>query len=332
MGFRRTMRWALIRAGVWVSCAAISSCDGPQSALAPAGRDAARIADLFWWMSGGALLVWGAVMVAAIYAARSNREHDPKLASRFIVGGGVVFPTVVLAALLSFGLALMPDLLSPGAATAPRVRVSGERWWWRVTYEVNGRPVELANELRLPVRERSGLTLVSPDVVHAFWVPSLAGKVDMIPGRENRLALEPTRTGLFRGACAEFCGGAHAMMAFHVEALERPAYDAWLAEQARPAAAPVGERAERGAAIFDARGCGACHTVRGTRAEGTVGPDLTHVGGRHRIAGVLANDVDGFRRFVRDPEAVKPEAEMPGFAMLAAEELDALAHYLDGLE
>jgi len=311
--------------------ACISGCDGPQSALAAAGRDAERIAELFWWMGAGALLVWGAVMLSAVYAARSEKEHDPKLASRFIVGGGVVFPTVVLTALLVFGLAMMPDLLAPGAASAPRIRVSGERWWWRVTYDVDGRPVELANELRLPVGERAGLTLVSPDVIHAFWVPSLAGKVDMIPGRENRMALEPTRIGLYRGACAEFCGGAHAMMAFHVEVLERPAFDVWLAEQARPAAPPEGARATEGARVFDVHGCGACHAVRGTHADGTVGPDLTHVGGRHRIAGVLPNDVEGFRRFVRDPAAVKPHAEMPAYATLSDDELDALAHYLDGL-
>jgi len=309
-----------------------TSCAGPQSALAPAGRDAHAIAVLLAWMAGGSLLIWLGVMGAAVYATRAERTRERATAKRFIVLGGVVLPTGTLTVLLIFGLSMMPDLLAAGPAGAPRVAVSAERYWWRLTYDTPHGPVETANELRLPVGQRTTLRLTSPDVVHSFWVPSLAGKVDTIPGRETHLAIEPTRLGTFRGTCAEYCGGAHAQMAFTVVVQRPEEHAAWIAAQARAAEPPQVAVARRGAEVFASHGCGACHTVRGTGADGTVGPDLTHVGGRRRVAGILPNDVDGFARFVRDPEAVKPEAEMPGFALLSDDELTALAHYLDALE
>src|SRR5690606_16989244 len=140
-----------------------------------------------------------------------------------------------------------------------------------------GAPVESANELRLPVGQRVELQLTSPDVIHSFWVPALAGKMDMIPGRTNRLVLEPSRTGRFRGVCAEYCGASHTFMAFTVEVREPAAFEAWLTQQAAPAHTT---EEDEGAALFLKNGCGACHTVRGTPAAGRVGPDLTHFASR----------------------------------------------------
>ena len=214
-----------------------------------------------------------------------------------IIGGGVVLPTVVLSVLLVYGLALLPTLLAPAAASAVQIAVSGEQWWWRVRYlPSNGHPeaVELANEIRLPVGERVQFHLHSPDVLHSFWIPSLGGKIDLIPGRHTRLALEPTRTGVFRGVCAEFCGTSHALMSFSVVVMEPAGFATWLAQQYAPAQPPVLPLAARGAELFLATGCGACHTVRGTPANGVVGPDLTHVGSRQSLgAGILPNDPAG---------------------------------------
>ncbi|MGH9372863.1 MAG: cytochrome c oxidase subunit II, partial [Vicinamibacterales bacterium] len=204
--------------------------------------------------------------------------------------------------------------------------------WWRVQYRTPDGLIETANELRLPVGERVELELASPDVIHSFWVPSLAGKMDMIPGRRTRLALEPTQTGTFRGACAEYCGASHAFMAFSVVVMEPQAFRAWLEEQARPASAPTDPIMVRGEAAFMANGCTACHTIRGTPAAGGIGPDLTHVGSRGRIAAeTLPNDRDALVRWIGQTDQIKPGVHMPAFRALQTDDLSALAAYLGGL-
>ena len=310
-------------------------CDGPQSALDPAGRGAERIADLLWGMTIGGVLIWLAVIGLTGYAIHLEREpHSLKGAQLLIVGGGVVFPTVVLTVLLAYGLALVPELVAPAPPGALKVSVSGEQWWWRVRYHTpSGEMVELANEIRLPVHEPVEFHLESPDVIHSFWIPSLGGKVDMIPGRVNRLVLEPTKTGVFRGVCAEYCGTSHALMAFSVVVQEQADFADWLAQQAAPAAQPSEPLAQAGHDLFHSHGCGACHTIRGTRADGVVGPDLTHVGGRISLgAGILPNEVDDFVRWIAHTHAVKPDVLMPAFGMLPAQELRALSAYLDSLQ
>jgi cytochrome c oxidase subunit II len=305
-----------------------------QSALAPAGRAAASIANLFWWMTFVGFAIWLAVVVLAVYATyRRHGPRDPALAKRLIVGGGVVFPTVVLAGLLAYGLSMLPPVLARAPAGSLTVLVTGERWWWRVRYLPQaGAPVDLANEIRLPVGEPVQFQLESRDVIHSFWIPALGGKVDMIPGRRTYLTLEPTRTGVFRGVCAEYCGASHAFMSFAVVVQEKPEFERWLAQQARPAAPPSGAAAE-GPRLFAAHGCGACHTVRGTPADGAVGPDLTHVGDRLLIgAGRLPKQPGAFRRWLSQVEALKPHVLMPGFGMLSPGELDALGAYLENLE
>ncbi|HJL17609.1 MAG TPA: cytochrome c oxidase subunit II [Sandaracinaceae bacterium LLY-WYZ-13_1] len=313
----------------------LMSCAGPQSALSPAGRDAERIATLFFWMAGGAVVIWLGVMGSAIWTVvRPERAHSKRTADLFIVGGGVALPTVTLTVLVFYGLRMMPGLLHPGPDLEPRIAVSAEQFWWRVTYRVDGaEPVELANEIHVPIDRRTSFALTSPDVIHSFWVPSLAGKVDAIPGRETHLAFEPTRAGVFRGACAEYCGVSHAWMSFHVVVSSREDHEAWLRRQAEPAQPPEGPLETRGAELFQSSGCGACHTVRGTPADGVIGPDLTHVGSRQSLAaGALDNDVDGFERWLTATDDVKPGVHMPAYDALVADDAHALAAYLEGLQ
>jgi cytochrome c oxidase subunit II len=318
----------------WTVCAfvlVLAGCSGIQSALDPAGREAGRIAAIFWWMTAGAIIVWLAMIGLALYSVRARPEPlSPRRARLFIVWGGAVVPTIVLTTLLIYGLAPIPTLLAPAPAGSLRIAVSGEQWWWRVRYEpVGGEPVMLANEIRLPVGEPVQFRLESPDVIHSFWIPSLAGKVDMIPGRVTHLALTPTRTGVFRGACAEYCGASHALMGFHVEVMGKEEFKSWLAHQAEPAR-PV---AIRGQQLFLSNGCSACHTIRGTQAGGVIGPDLTHVGSRRSLAAAtLPNEPDAFHRWLTLTQDVKPGALMPKFGMLPPEELRALAEYLEGLK
>ena len=300
----------------------------------PAGREAERIADLMFWMFGGAAIIWIAVVGFTWYAIRApSGRHGDRAARLLIVGGGVIFPTVVLGVLLAFGLAALPPLLAAAPAGSLRVSVVGEMYWWRVRYELQGGgTVELANELRLAAGAPVELELESRDVIHSFWVPALGGKMDLIPGRRNRLRLEPIRPGVYRGLCAEYCGTAHAFMAFTVVVVDRVEMTRWLADLVAPARPPADERAAAGKQRFLESGCGACHAVRGTPADGTAGPDLTHVGGRVTLAaGTLAADLDGFRRWITRADELKPGAHMPAFRMLPAEDLDALAAYLVSL-
>ena len=313
----------------------LSGCGGVQSALDPAGRQAEKLADIFWVMTAGAVVVWVATIALALWAYRARPEdHSLRRTRLLIVGGGALVPTVVLTALLIYGLKPLPELLAPAPQGSLQIAVSGEQWWWRVRYHPpGGESFELANEIRLPVGEPVQFRLDSPDVIHSFWIPPLGGKMDMIPGRITYLSLTPTETGVFRGVCAEYCGTSHALMAFPVVVEEREAFMRWLAHQARPAAPPAEPLAARGQELFLANGCSACHTVRGTPANGRIGPDLTHVGGRLSIgAGVLPNEPDAFWHWVGHTEKVKPGVLMPAFHMLPPEELRALAAYLESLQ
>lgn len=313
----------------------MAACSGPQSGLDPAGRGAERIAELFWWMAGGAALVWVGVVWLTLSALRGRAaSQTARQASIYIIGGGVVVPTAILAALLVYGLGMLPSLLAPAPDGTLRIAVTGEQWWWRVRYHPPvGAPIDLANEIRLPVGEPVEFELDSPDVIHSFWIPALGGKMDMIPGRRTRLLLEPTRTGTFRGVCAEYCGTAHALMAFDVVVMEEAEFKQWLERQRAPAPEPVDPHAAFGRELFFANGCAACHAVRGTQARAVIGPDLTHVGSRLSLgAGIVPNDPDGFIRWLAHTDEVKPGVLMPHFGMLPPEELDALATYLEALK
>lgn len=312
---------------------ALAACTGVQSSLDPAGRGAERIADLFWWMAAGTVVIWAAVMGLAFYASARRREPRAWAPRLLIVGGGVVFPVVVLTALLIWGLAMLPGLLAP-ADEAPTIFVTGEQYWWRVHYQMpDGRTVALANELRLPVDKLALLQLEAHDVIHSLWIPALGGKLDMIPGRRTRMVLEPSQTGVYRGTCAEYCGLSHAKMALSVVVAAEEEVARWLAHQAAPAGRAVEPLAARGQDLFLTDGCGACHTIRGTFADGVVGPDLTHVASRLSVgAGLLASDRGNFRRWIAEPDRLKPGVHMPAFSMLPPADLEALAAYLESLK
>lgn len=308
-------------------------CDGPQSALSPAGEAAAELAQLFYVMATGAAVIWLIVVGIALYSLLRPETGSRRKAAISIIGGGVLFPTVILTALLAYGLSSLADLVAPAPDDAVNISVVGYQWWWRVQYETDDGTVELANEIHLPVDRPVAFHLESGDVVHAFWIPSLGGKVDMIPGRATRLKLAPTKTGVYRGVCAEFCGSSHALMAFPTVVESPEAFTRWLEDQAAPAQAPDSLPTQQGAELFARHGCGACHRIRGTTADGSLGPDLTHVGSRQTLAaGTLPNEPASFARWIQNPSAVKPDAKMPRFDMLPAAEIEAIAAYLDSLQ
>jgi cytochrome c oxidase subunit 2 len=328
----RAAAWSVLGA---LLAALFGGCSGAQSALAPAGPAAERLARLFWGLSIGAILIWVLVVGLALYAGYFPHEgRQRKRARSLVVGGGVVFPSVVLIGVLVYGLALLPELLAPAPKGSLRVELIGYQWWWEVRYLRDGQaPVVLANEVRMPLGQPVEFELESRDVIHSFWIPALGGKMDMIPGRRTRLRLQADQVGNFRGVCAEYCGTSHALMSFPVVALEPSAFEAWLLDQSEPALTPSAPEARRGAESFLANGCGACHAVRGTEAAGRVGPDLTHVGGRLSLAaGTLSNGRSELTRFLVETERVKPGVHMPAFDMLKAGDIGALAAYLAGLK
>ena len=283
----------------------------------------------------GTVVIWFGMIGLTIYATRV--EPDParnaKRAKLLIVFGGAVIPTTVLGVLLVYGLSMLRPMVAPAPEGSLKITVMGEQWWWRVRYIRDGQPVELANEIRMPVGEPVQFELMSSNVIHAFWIPALGGKRDMIPGRTTHLALTATRTGLFRGVCAEYCGTSHALMSFVVEVMEKSAFDRWLEQQASAADAPASQVDARGQQLFLQNGCGACHTIRGTRAAGVIAPDLTHFGSRFSLgAGVLTNDSAALEQWITHPNRIKPAVHMPAFGMLPPGDRAALAQYLKGLQ
>jgi cytochrome c oxidase subunit 2 len=287
-----------------------------------------------WVLFGGAAAILAAVLALAAWAlvARPERWRGGR---GFIMAGGAALPVLVLSALLVYELRIMPGMSAHGVQGGLRIVVTGKMWWWEVRYlDEEGQPVAIsANEIVIPTGRPVALELSSTDVIHSLWIPSLAGKMDMIPGRVNHARLEAERPGVYRAQCAEYCGGQHARMALIVVARQPGEFEDWLAREAAPASEPASEEARRGRDVFLATGCGACHRVRGTAAEGAIGPDLTHLASRRTIgAGMLPNNRGALAGWVANAQALKPGIKMPSFEILDGESLRALATYLESLE
>jgi cytochrome c oxidase subunit II len=308
---------------------------GMQAVLAPAGPHAGWVADLSWVMftAGGLILLLVVVMTAiAMFGPAGLRAAIGRRAT--VVIGGIAFPLVVLAALFIWVLGGSSALVTAGPP-ALRIEVVGERWWWRVHYLDAAGEAQLvtANEIRIPVGLPVEFRLRTADVIHSFWVPSLAGKLDMIPGRINSYVFSADKPGTYRGQCAEYCGEQHAKMAFYVVAMEQADFDAWYRSQSLPAREPALQSAQLGRELFDSNGCGACHTVRGTGADGLLGPDLTHVGSRVSLAaGTLPNNRGTLAGWISSAQHLKPGNAMPSFDTLTGPELRSLAAYLESLK
>lgn len=306
----------------------------PPPVLDPAGPYAGSIAALSWVLLGvvAAVLL---VVFAALWVALFGRERlQSRLGGERVIWiGGVIFPVVVLTALLVYGLALTRQLTDPAGGPPLRMQVSGEMWWWRVAYlDGQGRTIlRDANEFHIPVGRRIEIELLSPDVIHSFWVPQLSGKLDMVPGRSNVISIQADRPGVFAGQCAEYCGGPHALMGFVVIAHPPDEYRRWLVGRMAPAAPAASAQARRGAGLFLAAGCGACHRIAGTPANGLGGPDLTFVGARRTLgAGILPNNRGTLVGWISNSQAIKPGNRMPAYPVLSGDELQALAIYLEG--
>jgi cytochrome c oxidase subunit 2 len=295
-----------------------------QSALSPHGPAAAVTAEIAWVLFAGGAAIFILVMVLAGWAVFGKRR-ELIAGHAAVVAGGIALPVVVLLALLLYTLLAASRITDAHGEVDLRIEVIGEQWWWRVHYldAAGGVDFVTANELRIPVGRTVEFKLRSADVLHSFWVPALAGKLDLIPGKDNRLRMSAERAGTFRGVCAEYCGGPHAQMAFHVIAEDVERFEGWRHAQRAPASTSNN--------LFLAH-CAACHTVRGTAADGVLGPDLTHFGSRIAIgAGIVPNDPGTVADWISSSQHIKPGNLMPDFQFSGAE-LKALAQYVGSLK
>jgi cytochrome c oxidase subunit 2 len=303
-----------------------------QSVLAPASEGAGLISDLALALIVGAALVFLLVMLLLLRAVRSG----PTLVDSrgWLIGGGLVLPVAVLTVLLAKGLAIGTALSHDPQLDALAIEVVARRWWWEFRYREPGGNgwVVMANELHLPLDRAAQITLVSEDVIHSFWVPALAGKVDVIPGQRNHLLVHASSAGRYRGQCAEYCGTQHANMALEVVVESSAQFRDWLLNQAAPAVAPADALEQRGQQLFLEGGCGTCHTIRGSAAAGVLGPDLTHMAGRRLLAAAtVPNNPAALIDWIRSAQHVKPGNLMPSMQAFTAEELLALGTYLGTL-
>jgi cytochrome c oxidase subunit 2 len=303
----------------------------PPPILDPAGPYATSVSVLSWILFGMAVVVMLIVLLSLWLALFGRQTTQAKLGGkRLIWVGGVAFPFVVLTLLLIYGLTLTRSLSDPITGDEMRIRVTGEMWWWRVTYldRAGQEIVHDANEIHIPVGRPVVLELESADVIHSFWVPRLSGKLDMIPGRRNLLRIQSDRVGVFGGQCAEYCGGPHALMGISVVAHEPAAFARLIAARRNREEATV--PASSDSLLFDSAGCAACHRIAGTGANGLAGPDLTYVGARGSLgAGVLANNRGTMMGWIANSQAIKPNNRMPAYTVLSADELKQLAAYLE---
>jgi cytochrome c oxidase subunit 2 len=317
----------------------LSGC-GRQSIVSPRSPQAGGIRTLWWWMLAVATVVFaGAVVMLVMGWFRRRTPGLPVLrrwdrepvAQALVVMFGIAVPLAVLVALFGVADVYLVKQTSPPSArsTALTIDVIGHQWWWEVRYP--GTNAVTANEIHIPTGTRVNVVATTADVIHSFWVPQLNRKIDEVPGRQNRVLLEASRSGTYRGQCAEFCGLQHANMALYVVAQPMPAFQAWLTNMAAPVRRPSGVTQAQGARLFAADQCASCHQIRGTSAAGTIGPDLTHVATRSTLAALtIPNQPAALRQWIANPQRAKPGNRMPDLG-LPPSEIDQIAAYLESL-
>jgi cytochrome c oxidase subunit II len=322
-----------------------AGCTSVQSALDPHGTIASELLRLIELIAFVCALVWLSVVVFLVIALMQQRRAtdpaQPPLALEaaterrmgVAVTAALIGTVLIITAFTALSFATTRRL-SLAEGNPIIIELRGYQWWWEVTYPDPhpDRIVVTANEIHIPVDHPVKIKLSAADVIHSFWVPSLAGKQDLIPGRDNTITLNAKRPGIYRGQCAEFCGFQHAHMALLVVAQSEAEYDAWRNAQLAASRPPSDAEQTRGRDVFEAKACATCHTLRGTNAAGKLGPDLTHVASRMSIAaGVLETTRGSLAAWIADPQTLKPGNNMPQVS-LSADELNAVSSYMASLQ
>lgn len=310
----------------------------------PASPQAEAIRDLFLQVlliSAGIFLIVAGLICLALWKFRARTQlPDQDFGSHRKEIAWLVAPVIIvlwigaISAKLILTLNAVPPLYANGNANPDGdgvdLIVTGHQWWWEVEYPDAG--MVSANEIHIPTGKKLRVKLQSADVIHCFWVAQLARKMDAIPGRENYVWLEASRTGVYQGRCAEYCGTQHAWMNFQVVAHTPDDYEQWKTRHQGVPTPPGEAAASSGKKLFMQLTCSQCHTIAGTEAAGTYAPNLTHLASRRELgAGVIANSTENLRTWLRNPQALKPGCKMPNFK-LSDEHLDQLVAYLETLK
>jgi cytochrome c oxidase subunit II len=299
--------------------------------LSPSSPVASAIAWLSSLNLAAGMAVWIVVLLALSIAVGRQWGDQPAGQRGKATAVSVAVVLTVLGLLgLAFASYATDRRVTARSAPAVSAHIEGRQYWWRITYgdSASHRRVTTANELVIPAGQPVSITLGSADVIHSFWPPELHGKVDLTPGYTSAFILSADTAGVYQGSCAEFCGMQHAKMRFRVVALPPDRFSEWYENESRPAAPPTDSVTARGQEVLLTSSCGLCHTVRGTAASGTTGPDLTHLASRSTIAsGTLPNTRGHLGGWILDPQRIKPGTQMPR-SQLEAGDLNALLAYL----
>lgn len=328
-----------------LATAALGGCAGIQTSLGGQAVQSAHFISLFTvFVIVGAVmyvLIVGALLVALVRRPAGDGERvEPAREERpspFLRSGLIGWTALISVGLVGLAVASFftdRSLAAAGANPKLAITVTANQWWWDVEYtpEDPSHTIRTANELHLPVGVPAEITLKSSDVIHSFWVPNLAGKQDLIPGRTTDIQILPTRIGEYRGQCAEYCGVQHANMAFDVTVESMADFKKWAAAQLQPAPAPTNPLTLAGYKYVTTRQCSACHNITGTPAGGEIGPDLTHLASRKSIgAGTLPMNTGNLYGWVADPQSQKPGNNMPTIG-IAPQDLRAIVAYLETLK
>lgn len=319
--------------------------NGSQSALDPAGPQAAHIEDLWWFFFWVCTVVYVLVISALLIGLWRGpfRLRDVVLAPdpagerrrTRIVGTAIGATALVLVVLTGASYLTDRALATAGTDGDPlRIELTGHQWWWEVVYDapIPARRLTTANEIHIPVGRTVALQLRASDVIHSFWAPNFDGKQDLIPGRTNEIRFRADRIGTFRGQCAEFCGAQHAHMAFVMKVESASDFERWRNAQLASAAEPSTDEQQHGRDVFLTSSCVMCHAIRGTSAGGKVAPDLTHVASRDTLAAAtIPNTVGHMAAWIVDPQRIKNGVHMPVNG-LQPDDLQALLAYLRSLQ
>lgn len=323
-----------------VALGALTGCV-PQSTLWPAGAGADRIARLSWFLIILAAAVYLVVMAIMLIAAFRNRARQPLTvdltphSTRPVAIGGAIVPGAILLLIFVVGMAIMGAFPTRTAPRELTLHVIAHQWWWQIDYDYPSlqQRFTTANEIHIPVGIPVKAYLTSVDVIHSFWVPRLQGKLDVIPGDTNDIRLLAKEPGTYRGQCAEFCGLQHAHMGIVVVAESPAQFATWAGQQLASGHVPADSEQLLGQRLFVGGPCAMCHTVRGTPANGKVGPDLTHVGSRQTIgAALMPNTLGTLEGWIANAQALKPGVAMPPMTQFTGQELRAVATYVSSLK
>jgi len=317
----------------------------PWAPLAPASGEMSEISNLFWVMLVLSGLVFAGVCAALIYSAvkYTGKDSDPDppqvFGNRSVEILWTIIPTVILLGAFGATVKAIHDINNPNSSgTVLQIRAIGHQWWWEFQYP--GLKIETANEVHIPTHTKVHFHVESIDVIHSFWIPEITRQIDANPAQDNAVYATLSDPGVYGGACYEYCGVAHAWMKFRAVVQTPAQFAAWAKhEQQIPSTAPASTSSASatdiaaGRQVFLNNTCVECHTIQGTTAGGTVGPNLTHVASRWAIAGGAAPVTRyDLMHWIENPQTYKQGVVMPPYSFLSHKQVGQLADYLLSLK